>query len=213
MKPQNTFTTTARIFVGAALFSVAAAGCSSNTGGAPAPAPSSDPTIGQIFPTADTLGAGLHAPLVSAAAPRFGGIDVLRAPNTAPNPADCGGVIAAGERATYQSAPVRGAAVGSFVTNPTSRTADPVNLVVSIVEVDSPRSAQTFYAETRTRWQHCHNVTVTQPNGGSVPTLNHIDPVTESDGSCTPGSQAAKPENSRWTRSWSAACSRQSRAT
>lgn len=126
------------------------------------------------------LGAALHTALVSASAPRFGGNDVLREPKQAPEPAECAGVIAAGERATYQNAPVRGAAVGSFVTDPASRTAEPVNLVVAIVEVDSAQSAQTFYSATRTRWQHCQNVTVTQPNGSAAASVDRIDPVTES---------------------------------
>lgn len=182
IKPQSGFPAATGMLVRAAVVAATAAGCSTTTtAGVPAPAPSSDHTIEHVFPTAAALGAELHTPLVSASTPRFGGTDVLRAPNTAPAPAECGGVIAAGERATFHDAPVRGAAVGTFVTNPASRTADPVNLVVSIVELDSPRSAQTFYATTRTRWQHCLNVTVTQPNG-SAPSLNRIDPVTESTG-------------------------------
>jgi hypothetical protein len=181
-KWQNTFLAALRALLGASALAAAAVGCSSTTGGGPAPAPSSHSTIEQAFPSATTLGTALHATLVNASGPHFGGMDVLRAPRQAPDPAECGGIIAAGERATFRDAAVRGAAVGTFTTGPGSSRDEPVNLIVSIVEVDSPNAAQAFYARTRTRWQHCQHVTVQQPNAGSSPFLNRIDPVTESDG-------------------------------
>lgn len=181
IKQPNTFPAAARILLGAAVLAASVVGCSSTTSGGPAPAPSSETTIAQAFPSATTVGTALHTTLVNASAPHIGGTDVLRAPKQAPDPAECGGIIAAGEHATYQDAPVRGAAVGNFITDPASSGADPVNLIVSIVEVDSPRSAQAFYAATRARWQHCRNVTVRQPNEGLSAFLDRVDPVTESD--------------------------------
>ncbi len=111
-----------------------------------------------------------------------GGIDTLRDDKGAESPVECAGVTHAGYRSTYQGAPLRAAARGMWITP--QRVDERVNIVISVVELDSADSAQTWYRRNAAQWGRCRDVTVTY-HTGAVSFIQSIRQVDDSDGELT----------------------------
>jgi hypothetical protein len=131
------------------------------------------------LPNSSELKRVLGLPIESDFATEVGGIGALREDKDESSPAECAGLTHAGFGRTYQGAPQRAIARGFWTTPQDSD--DRVNVVISVVELDSPSSAQSWYAKTAAQWVLCQGVTVTESTS-AVSFLQNIRRVTDSDG-------------------------------
>lgn len=169
-----------RTLPAAALLAVVLAGCSATVeGDAVRTAPSA---VERALPTPVELGQALNAPMRIGSSLQVGGADVLRDDKDTVSPLDCSGVPHAGHRQTYQGAGVREAARGSWSTP--DGTDVQTGVVVSVVELDSPVSARSWYAKTAAQWQKCQGVTVTQ-RAPAFTFIENIDHINDSEGMLT----------------------------
>ncbi|MBF9327946.1 MULTISPECIES: sensor domain-containing protein [Mycobacteroides] len=162
------------------LLAVVLAGCSATVeGDAVRTAPSA---VERALSTPVELSQVLNAPMQVNSSLQVGGAGVLRDDKDTVSPLDCAGVPHAGHRQTYQGADVRQAARGSWKTPDGT---DPQTLVtVSVVELDSPGSARSWYAKTAAQWQKCQGVTVTQ-RAPSFTFIEDIERTADSEGTLT----------------------------
>lgn len=169
-----------RTLPAAVLLVVVLAGCSATVeGDAVRTVPSA---VERALPTPVELGQVLNAPMQVNSSLQVGGAGVLRDDKDMVSPLDCAGVPHAGHRQTYQGAGVHEAARGSWKT--TDGT-DPQTLVaVSVVEMDSPGSARSWYAKTAAQWQTCQGTTVTQ-RADTFRFIENIDHINDSEGMLT----------------------------
>lgn len=162
------------------LLAVVLAGCSATVeGDAVRTVPSA---VERALPTPVELGQALNAPMRTGSSPQVGGADVLRDDKDTVSPLDCAGVPHAGHRQTYQGAGVHEAARGSWSTP--DGTDVRTGVVVSVVELDSPVSARSWYAKTAAQWQKCQGVTVTQ-RAPSFTFIENIERTADSEGTLT----------------------------
>lgn len=135
--------------------------------------------VERALPDASELTRVLGLPVESDSPTATGGIEALTDDKDASSPTRCAGITHAGYRRTYQGAPLRGLARGSWITPQDSD--DRVDVVISVVELDSPRSAQSWYVKTAAQWGQCEGVTVTESTS-AVSFIQSISRITDSDG-------------------------------
>jgi hypothetical protein len=155
---------------GVALFcAVVLSGCSATVQGQAVRPP---PTRAeQALPSPAALGQVLNRPMQIDSPPQVGGTEVLRDDRGSTAPAECTAVTHAGDRQTYSDAPVRHVARGSWKTSQSSD--DQTSVGITILELDSSGSAQSWYAKLAARWRDCQDSTVTQ----RVETMSFIQEV------------------------------------
>lgn len=169
-----------RALPAAVLLVVVLAGCSTTVqGDAVRTAPNA---VERALPTPVELGQVLNAPMQVDSSLQVGGADVLRDDKDTVSPLDCAGVPHAGHRQTYQGSGVHEAARGSWSTP--DGTDVRTGVVVSVIELDSPGSARSWYAKTAAQWQKCQGVTVTQ-RADTFRFIESIDHINDSEGMLT----------------------------
>lgn len=153
------------------------AGCTSTLAGQPyRPAN----VVERALPTAAELGEALGFQVETSTDPELGGLDVLRDDKDAQSPRDCAGLTHAGYRQSYQGAPVRD--TGRRLWESTRASDEHVSAAVSVVELDSVNSAQSWYTKSVGQWHKCHGVTVTERASSKLSFIQKIGQVTDSDG-------------------------------
>jgi PknH-like extracellular domain len=155
-------------------------GCSATVAGRAVRTPTN--TVERALPNSAELKRALGLPFESDSLTEVGGIGPLRGDKDEMSPLDCAGVTHAGYGRTYQGAPLRASARGFWTTPQDSD--DRVNVVISVVELDSPSSAQSWYVKTAAQWAQCQGVTVTESTS-AVSFLQNIRRITDSDGTLT----------------------------
>ena len=153
------------------------AGCSATVAGHAVRGPRN--TLERALPDAPELKRVLGLPVESDSPPEYGGIEALRDDKDSSSPVECAGVTHAGYRRTYLGAPLRALARGSWITPQSSD--DRVDVVISVVELDSVGSAQSWYVKTATQWDKCQGATVTESTS-AVSFIQNVYRVTDSDG-------------------------------
>jgi hypothetical protein len=153
------------------------AGCSTSVAGRAMRTPTN--AVERALPNSSELTRVLGLPMESDSVTEVGGIGALRNDKEQSSPAECAGVTHAGFGRTYQGAPLRGIARGFWTTPQDSD--DRVNVVISVVELSSPSSAQSWYAKTAAQWSRCEGVTVTESTS-AVSFLQNIRRVSDSGG-------------------------------
>jgi hypothetical protein len=133
----------------------------------------------RALPDAAELKRVLGLPMEGDSPPEYGGIEALRDDKDASSPVACAGVTHSGFTVTYQGAALRALTRGSWMTPQNSD--DRVNVVISVVELDSPSSAQSWYVKTAAQWDRCQGVTVTE-SSSAVSFIQNIRRITDSDG-------------------------------
>jgi hypothetical protein len=156
------------------------AGCSALVAGHPVRTPVN--AAERALPSSFELRRILDLPIETDSLPQVGAMDALRDDENAISPAQCAGVTHAGYRLTYYGAAVRSVARGFWATSPGND--DRVNVVVSVVELDSPRGARSWYTKTAARWAQCQGVTVTE-HTNAVSFLQHIGRISDVDQTLT----------------------------
>jgi hypothetical protein len=156
------------------------AGCTSTLAGQPyRPAN----VVERALPTAAELGKALGFRVETSTAPQLGGLDVLRDDKDALSPRDCAGITHAGYRQSYQGAPVRDTGRRLWMS---TRTSDEhASAAVSIVELDSANSAQSWYTKSIAQWHKCHGITVAERTNSKFSFIQKIGQVTDSGGTLT----------------------------
>jgi hypothetical protein len=156
------------------------AGCTSTLAGQPyRPAN----VVERALPTAAELGEALGFRVETSTGPQLGGLDVLRDDKDALSPRDCAGITHAGYRQSYQDAPVRDTARRLWES--TRAGDEQVSAAVSVVELDSVKSAQSWYTESVVQWRKCREITVTERATSTLSFIQTISQVTDSDGTLT----------------------------
>jgi hypothetical protein len=153
------------------------AGCSATVAGRAVRTPANG--VERALPNSAELSRVLGLPIESDSVTEIGGIGALRDDKEESSPVRCAGVTHAGYGPTYQGAPQRAIARGFWTTPQDSD--DRVNVVISVVELDSPGSAEAWYVKTASQWGLCQGVTVTESTS-AVSFLQDIRRVTDSDG-------------------------------
>ena len=153
------------------------AGCSATVAGQAVRGPQN--ALERALPDASELKRVLGLPMESDSPPEYGGIEALRDDKDASSPAACAGVTHAGYTVTYRGAALRALTRSSWMTPQNSD--DRVNVVVSVVELDSPSSAQSWYVRTAAQWGQCQGVTVIE-GSSAVSLIQNIRRITDSDG-------------------------------
>ncbi len=153
------------------------AGCTSTLAGQPyRPAN----VVERALPTAAELGKALGFRVETSTEPLLGGLDVLRDDKDALAPRDCAGITHAGYRQSYQDAPVRDTARRLWESR-----REQVSAAVSVVELDSVNSAQSWYTKSVAQWHKCRGITVTERASSTLSFIQTISRVTDSDGTLT----------------------------
>ena len=162
-------------------FAVAAccllAGCSATVVGQAVRGPRN--ALERALPDASELKRVLGLPLERESPPEYGGIEALRDDKDASSPVACAGVTHAGYTVTYRGAALLALIRGSWMTPQDSD--DRVNVVITVVEMDSPSSAQSWYVKTAAQWGQCQGVTVTE-SSSAVSFIENIRRITDFDG-------------------------------
>ena len=153
------------------------AGCTATVAGQAVRTPPN--AVERALPNSSELGRVLGLPMESESLPQVGGIEALRDDKDASSPVECAGVTHAGYLRAYRGAPLRAVARG-FWTTPQGGD-DRVNVVVSVVELDSPSSARSWYVRTAAQWGQCQGVTVTERTS-AVSFIQKISRISDSDG-------------------------------
>jgi hypothetical protein len=156
------------------------AGCSVTVAGQPVRTPPS--AVEWAMPNSAELGRALGLTMTAESTPQVGGIDAIRDDKAISSPMRCAGVTHAGFLPTFRGAPIRAASRGFWNTPQSSD--DRVDVVVSVVELDSPSSAQSWYTRTVAQWERCRGVTVTERTG-SVSFIQTISNVRDFDHTLT----------------------------
>jgi hypothetical protein len=156
------------------------AGCSTTVAGQAVRTPPNG--VERALPNSSELKRALGLPMESDSLTEVAGIGPLREDKDKMSPLDCAGVTHAGYGRTYQGAPLRASARGFWTTPQDSD--DRVNVVISVVELDSPASAQSWYVKTAAQWAQCRGVTVTESTS-AVSFIQNIRRITDSDGTLT----------------------------
>jgi hypothetical protein len=156
------------------------AGCSGTVSGHAVRTPLS--TAERPLPDSAELARVVGLPLERDSAPEAGGIETLKNDKGSQSPMECAGVTHAGYLSTYQGAPLRAAARGTWITP--QGVDDRVNVVISVVELDSADNAQTWYRRAAAQWGQCRDITVTD-HTGAVSFIQSIRQVQDSDGELT----------------------------
>lgn len=169
-----------RTLPAAALLVVVLAGCSTTVqGDAVRTAPNA---VERALPTPVELSQVLNVPTQVNSSPQVGGADVLRDDKDTVSPLDCSGIPHAGHRQTYQGAGVRQAARESWKTP--DGTDVQTLVAVSVIELDSPGSARSWYAKTAAQWQKCQGVTMVE-RAPAFTFIENIDHINDSEGTLT----------------------------
>lgn len=132
-------------------------GCTTTVAGQPARPVN---VVERALPTAAEIGHILGFPVEGDTAPQLGGLDTLRDGKDNVSPRECIGITHAGYRQSYEGAPVRDTGRRLWITR-YSRDEN-VSAAVSIIELDSAHSAQSWYSKSTAQWHQCQGVTVTE---------------------------------------------------
>ena len=153
------------------------AGCSVTVAGQAVRSPRN--ALERALPDASELKRALGLPIERDSPPEYGGIEALRDDKDASSPAACAGVTHAGYTVTYRGAALRALTRGSWMTPQDND--DRVNVVISVVEMDSASSARSWYDKTAAQWGQCQGVTVIE-SSSAVSFIENIRRITDSDG-------------------------------
>jgi hypothetical protein len=164
----------------AALVIVLITGCTATTAGTAVKKPSS--IVAQSLPTPGELGHVLHLPLETDGPLQVGGMETFREGKEITSPRDCAGVAHAGYLQTYHGAPVSDVARQLWTDRHSSDSG--VSVGISVVELNSSRSAQSLYSTSAAQWRNCRGVTMTEQIG-KLSLTETVRRITDSDATLT----------------------------